>query len=205
MGPSVWRIIAGKPPGDEDTKLILDAWSERYDIPAPEYVLPGSCEAILPRETNIGLINVDLETAIAGFEAAFRPFFGEDPVPEDISFRVLDSELHEFKNLAEPIFDSPWLQEMVTSAQPSYTPQVDDSIPDWSIQPVAYFKILGSWRVIDLLKEPGGWRFLVTGKYTKDPLKHRHIRDELARKAGMTSETLWEPQEAGEGWLGVPG
>jgi hypothetical protein len=36
-------------------------------------------------------------------------------------------------------------------------------------------------------------------------LKPRHIRDELARKAGMTSDTLWEPQEVGEGWLGVPG
>ena len=114
-------------------------------------------------------------------------------------------ELAEFKKLAEPVFGSSWLQEMRAFAQPGYVVRVDDTVPDWSIQPVAYFKILGSWRTIDLVKEPGGWRFVVTGKYTKDPLKHRHIRDELARKAGMTSETLWEAQEVGEGWLGVLG
>lgn len=204
-GKPGWIVTPGKPDGYDGPYLALNSWSEDYDKPLPEFVVPGDFSGTLPQTPYIRLTMIDLETALKAYEIAFRPFFGDDPHHEELRFTVLDPELPEFKQMAEPVFGSPWLQEMGGFAQPGYVPQLDDSVPDWTIQPVAYFKILGSWRVIDLLKEPGGWRFIVTGKYTKDPLKHRHIRDELARKAGMTSETLWEPQEAGEGWLGVPG
>ena len=125
---------------------------------------------------------------------------------ELISFKPPDSEVASFREWAEPHFGGPWLQYISGWAIKTPSPQdIDDSLPDWVLLPVAHFKILGGWRIVTVVKEPGGWRVHVTGKYTKDPLKHRHIRDELARKAGMTSETFWEPQEAGEGWLGVPG
>ena len=123
-----------------------------------------------------------------------------------ISFNPPVSEVPAFREWAEPRFGGPWLQYISGWAIKTPFPEdINDSLPDWVLLPVAHFKILGSWRIVTVVKEPGGWRFHVTGKYTKDPLKHRHIRDELARKAGMTSETFWEPQDAGEGWLGVPG
>ena len=123
-----------------------------------------------------------------------------------ISFNPPVSEVPAFREWAEPCFGGPSLQYISGWAFKTPSPEdINDSLPDWVLLPVAHFKILGSWRIVTVVKEPRGWRFHVTGKYTKDPLKHRHIRDELARKAGMTSETLWEPQEVGEGWLGVPG
>ena len=72
-------------------------------------------------------------------------------------------------------------------------------MPDWSLYVVGYFKLLRHRRCVIMQKEPDGWRLLVTGDTISNPERHHFLREEIARMAGMTSETLWEPQESSEG------
>ena len=198
----IFDIMANAEPFLHD-QVYLEFSDKVTDEP---FTVPRGIAESLNSHRQIILPNVPPALAVRLVQEILNILEHPTNCPSSLKFSPEDAQIPAFREWAEPRFGSPWLQNILGWAikTPS-AKDIDDSLPDWVLLPVAHFKILGSWRIVTVVKEPGGWRFHVTGKYTKDPLKHRHIRDELARKAGMTSETFWEPQEAGEGWLGVPG
>ena len=75
------------------------------------------------------------------------------------TFQPLDTEIPAFREWAKPRFGGPWLQEVAGWVIKTPSPEdINDSLPDWVLLPVAHFKILGSWRIVTVVKEPGGWR-----------------------------------------------
>ncbi len=168
--------------------------------------VPGEENGSISEFYSCGAQHIDSEMAFKLFEAAIFPLFGGDPIPEEISYKPKNEDVPAFREWAVPAFGGPWIQYILGTATDQANPaHITDEVPDWSIYVVGYFKLLRSRRCVILQKEPSGWRLLLTGNTITNPERHRWLREEIAQMAGLTSKTLWEPQEVGEGWLGVPG